>query len=78
VGAGKQLLWVIEEVFIQHNDTIDNIPAVEQTGGGGCDQQVDNGMGVCFAQGTESRGGKEQIAYASHFDDQDARVLWKG
>src|SRR2546421_3094188 len=78
VRTSQELLWIIEEVFVEHDDAIDDLPAIEDARGVGGNQEVDVGMGIRFAQGTQSRRGKQEVTDACHFDDQDLRVFWKG
>ena len=76
--TGQQLLWIIEEVFIEHDDAIDDLPTIEDAGGVGGNQEVYLGVGIGFAQGTQGWCGKEKVADACHFDDQDVCIFWKG
>ena len=48
----EQLLWVVKEVFIQHNDAINQFPTIEQTSRRGSNKQVNTRVGIGFTQGT--------------------------
>src|SRR5207245_3019766 len=76
--TSQELLWIIEEVFVEHDDAIDDQPTIEDNSGVWSNQEVDVGVGIRFAQGTQGRRGEEEVADACHFDDQDACVFWKG
>ena len=78
VRTSQELLWIIEEVFVEHDNAIDDLPAIEDTRGVWGNQEVDVGVGIRFAQGTQGRRGKEEIADTCHFDDQNACVFRKG
>ena len=78
VWTSQELLWIIEEVFVEHDDAIDDLPAIEDARGVGGNQEVDVGVGIRFAQGTQGWRGEEEVANTCHFDDQHVRVFWKG
>jgi len=53
----EQLLRIVKEVFIEHNDVVDDLPTIEEASRGGCGKQVDARLRVGFAQGTQGGRG---------------------
>ena len=76
--TSQELLWIIEEVFVEHDDAIDDLPTIEDACGVWGNQEVDVGVGIRFAQGTQGWRGEEEVANTCHFDDQNVYVFWKG
>src|ERR1700694_1057367 len=69
-----KLLWVVKQVFIQYNHPIYYLPIIEQTSRVGRHQKINTGLWIGFAQGTQCWRGKQEIADASHLDDQDVCI----
>ena len=78
VRTSQELLWIIEEVFVEHDDAIDDLPTIEDTRGVWSNQEVDVGVGIRFAQSMQGWRSEEEVANTCHFDDQNVCVFWKG
>src|SRR5260221_13782001 len=70
----EQLLWVVKEGFIEHNDVVDDLPTIEEASRGGGDKQVEARLRVGFAQGTQGGGGEQEIADCCQVYGKDMRI----
>src|SRR5438552_2952351 len=73
----EQLLWVVKEVFIQHNHAVNDFPTIEQTSGGGSDKQVNTRMGIGLTQGAQCRCSQKQVTDCCQLHDKYMSIWWK-
>src|SRR5450755_827462 len=77
-GMQDHLLWRVEEILVQDDDIVDDLPAVEQPGRIRRHQQVDARLGIALAHRAQRRCGEQEIADARELDDQDMGLLRQG